>query len=98
MIQKQIYRPELKDLYFLYKLITLNKRITAMEIGCGWSSLIIRKALKENKRVVQEVTLEELHNIMQSQEMADILQHNYKKINNIAKQDIITVSTLKNTE
>lgn len=58
----------------------------------------INKALKENKRVVQEVTLEELHNIMQSQEMADILQHNYKKINNIAKQDIITVSTLKNTE
>ena len=42
MIQKQIYRPELKDLYFLYKLITSNKRITAMEIGCGWSSLIIK--------------------------------------------------------
>jgi hypothetical protein len=50
MIQKKIYRPELKDLYFLYKLITLNKRITVMEIGCGWSSLIIRKALEENKK------------------------------------------------
>ncbi len=50
MIQKLIYRPELKDLYFLYKLITLNKRITVMEIGCGWSSLIIRKALEENKK------------------------------------------------
>lgn len=50
MIQKQLYKPDLKDLYFLYKLVTLNKRITVMEIGCGWSSLIIRKALEENKK------------------------------------------------
>ena len=27
MIKKKLYRPELKDLYFLYKIITLNKRI-----------------------------------------------------------------------
>ncbi len=49
MIQKQPYHPDLKDLYFLYQLIILNKRITVLEIGCGWSSLIIRKALNENK-------------------------------------------------
>ena len=58
----------------------------------------IYKVLEENKRVVQKLQLSELHDIMQSQEMADILQHNYEKINNMAKQDIITVSTLKNTE
>ena len=34
MIKKKLYRPELKDLYFLYKIITLNKRITVLEIGC----------------------------------------------------------------
>ena len=50
MIQKYLYKPNLRDLFFLYKLITLNKRITVMEIGCGWSSLIIRKALEENKK------------------------------------------------
>lgn len=50
MIKKKLYRPELKDLYFLYKIITLNKRITVLEIGCGWSSVIIRKALEENKK------------------------------------------------
>ena len=50
MIQEKLYKPDLKDLYFLYKLITLNKRITVLEIGCGWSSLIIRKALDANKQ------------------------------------------------
>ena len=50
MIQEKLYKPDLKDLYFLYKLITLNKRITVLEIGCGWSSVIIRKALDVNKK------------------------------------------------
>jgi hypothetical protein len=58
----------------------------------------IFKTLDENKRVVQQLSLSDLHEIMMSQEMADILQHNYEMINNMAKQDIITVSTLKNTE
>lgn len=50
MVQDKMYPPDLKDLYFLYQLIVLNKRITVLEIGCGWSSLIIRKALNFNKK------------------------------------------------
>lgn len=50
MVQKKLYQPDLQDLYFLYQLIVLNKRITVLEIGCGWSSVVIRKALNSNKK------------------------------------------------
>jgi hypothetical protein len=49
MVQEVLYQPDLKDLYFLYQLIILNKRITVLEVGCGWSSVVIRKALNANK-------------------------------------------------
>ena len=41
------YVPELVDLYNLYQFIILNKRITVLEFGSGWSTLIISLALKE---------------------------------------------------
>ena len=44
--------PDLKDLLFLYQLITLNKRTTVLEYGCGWTSLIIHLALMSNKKKV----------------------------------------------
>ena len=44
------YRPELIDLYNLYQFIIKNKRITSLEFGCGWSSLVIALALRENKK------------------------------------------------
>lgn len=43
------YKPELKDLYRLYKYVTLNKRVTIVEFGSGWSSLVLIMALNENK-------------------------------------------------
>ena len=42
--------PHLKDLSFLYQFITLNKRTTVLEYGCGWTSLIIHLALMSNKK------------------------------------------------
>ena len=42
------YRPELLDLYRLHRFIILNKRLTVLEFGCGWSSLIMAAALTKN--------------------------------------------------
>ena len=47
---KITYVPELKDLYRLYNFIILNKRITILEFGSGWSSLISFLALYELKK------------------------------------------------
>tara|TARA_Y100000389_G_scaffold169439_1_gene175723 strand:- start:31557 stop:32363 length:807 start_codon:yes stop_codon:yes gene_type:complete len=49
-IEKNIkpYEPEIFDLYFLYKLITLNKRLTILEFGSGWSTLIMALAMEKN--------------------------------------------------
>ena len=43
-----LYPPNLKDLYFIYKIIILNKRLKVLEFGTGFSSLIISIALKAN--------------------------------------------------
>ena len=51
MIHLSPYKPELKDLYNLYNYITLNKRITILEFGSGWSSLIMAMALNELKKI-----------------------------------------------
>lgn len=44
------FRPNLKDLFFLHQYIILNKRLTILEIGTGWSSLVIQHALNLNKK------------------------------------------------
>ena len=43
--EKNTYKPELQDLYRLHRLIILNKRISVLEYGTGWSSLVISNAL-----------------------------------------------------
>lgn len=48
--QKNPQPPDLNDLYYLYQFIILNKRTTVLEFGCGYSSLIMHFALKENER------------------------------------------------
>ena len=50
MIYKYQYSPELIDLYRLYNLVFQNKRTTVLEFGCGWSSVIIVKALIDLKK------------------------------------------------
>ena len=46
----ETYSPELYDLYFLHAFIILNKRLTIMEFGSGWSSLVMAHALMINKQ------------------------------------------------
>lgn len=41
--------PKLTNLYYLYQSIILNKRITVLEFGSGWSTLVIILALNELK-------------------------------------------------
>ena len=41
------YIPELDDLYNLYHNVLINKRITILEFGSGWSTLIFSLALNE---------------------------------------------------
>ena len=46
------YSPELIDLYMLHAYIILNKRMTILEFGSGWSSLILAHALMLNKKKI----------------------------------------------
>lgn len=41
--------PEINDLYRLHALVTLNKRISILEYGCGWSTSVLANALDHNK-------------------------------------------------
>ena len=52
-VKKNIYRPVLMDLYRLYNIISLNKRTSILEFGSGWSSVVIAKALLENKTKIK---------------------------------------------
>ena len=44
------FKPNLRDLYLLHQYIVLNKRLTVLEFGTGWSSLVIQHALNVNKK------------------------------------------------
>ena len=48
--RKKIYRPVLLDLYNIYQVIINNNRTSILEFGSGWSSIIISRALIENKK------------------------------------------------
>jgi len=50
LITKNVYKPELDDLYRISELIKLNKRTTVLEFGSGWSSLIISIAMMLNQK------------------------------------------------
>ena len=57
MVSLNPYKPELRDLYNLYNYIILNKRITILEFGSGWSSIVMLLALNElKKKYSKEVT------------------------------------------
>ena len=42
------YEPELDDLYYLYSFVREKAVISILEIGSGWSTLVLAKALSEN--------------------------------------------------
>jgi len=47
---KGVYEPDLADLYRIHRFVILNKRISVLEYGTGWSSLVISHALKINEK------------------------------------------------
>ena len=49
-IFKELIPPNLKDLYFLYQIIKINKRLTILEFGSGWPSIVMNIALAEIKK------------------------------------------------
>ena len=58
--KENVYPPNIKDLYFLFKIITLNKRIRLLEFGTGYSTLVMSLALKFNYIKYKNIKFEEL--------------------------------------
>tara|TARA_B100001057_G_scaffold448846_1_gene489530 strand:- start:1487 stop:2299 length:813 start_codon:yes stop_codon:yes gene_type:complete len=85
MILKEPYVPELDDLYNLYQYVLINKRITILEFGSGWSTLIFSLALKElYDKFSNQVKLLRRNNPFEL-----IVIENEKKYLNITKNRII---------
>jgi len=57
---KNVYPPNLKDLYYIFNVIIKLKRINTLEFGCGFSTLIISKALKENQKKYKKINFANL--------------------------------------
>ena len=93
MISKSPYKPELRDLYNLYNYIILNKRITVLEFGSGWSSMVMLLALNELKtKYSKEVTKLRRNNpfelfILENEK--NILKLPKKKSKNLLKKKIL---------
>tara|TARA_A100001011_G_scaffold394094_1_gene485631 strand:+ start:603 stop:1388 length:786 start_codon:yes stop_codon:yes gene_type:complete len=82
--RKKTYKPELTDLYNLYQFIIKNKRITSLEFGCGWSSLIIALALRENKKFLKR----RIKNLRRNNLFQNFIVDNEKKYIHLAKERI----------
>ncbi len=84
MILKQPYIPELTDLYRLYQFIILNKRITVLEFGSGWSSLIFNLAINELKKKFKN----RVKTLRRNNPFEIFILENEKKYLNITKRRI----------
>ena len=88
----KVHKPEIIDLYRIYKFITLNKRINVLEYGTGYSSLVIAKALNENKRRY----LKNIKDLRFEKKFFLSIIDNEKKFINISKKRIKQKAKLKN--
>ncbi|MDC3036188.1 hypothetical protein OA107_02250 [Candidatus Pelagibacter sp.] len=84
MILKQPYIPELTDLYRLYQFVILNKRITILEFGSGWSSLIFNLAINELKKKFKN----RVKTLRRNNPFEIFILENEKKYLNITKRRI----------
>ena len=55
-----VYAPYLKELYSLYTKVRNNKIVAIMEFGSGWSTLVLAKALDENRLSFQQYVNENI--------------------------------------
>ena len=81
------YLPELKDLYLLHSFVILNKRLTILEFGSGWSSLIMAHALMLNKlkyknktHKIRKKNIFELHILENEKKFLQITKRRNNKI------------------
>ena len=81
---KKIYGPDLEDLYRIHRMIILNKRISILEYGTGWSTLVILHALKVNEKNY----LKKVKNFRIKKKFNLTVIDNDKKYLNISKQRI----------
>ena len=85
MIVNEPYIPELGDLYNLYQYVLINKRITILEFGSGWSSLIFSLALNELKNKFSS----EVKKLRRNNPFELFVIENEKKYLDITKKRII---------
>ena len=85
--------PELEDLYRLYQFIVLNKRITILEFGSGWSSLIFYLALNDLKKKYSN----QINNLRRNNPFELFILENEKKYLNISRNRIIKFSKTLDT-
>lgn len=79
------YPPIVEELYFLFNFVKINKRLTILEFGSGWSSLFFSIALFENKKKYFEYCKNNLRN---SNLFELFILENEKKYFNISKKRI----------
>ncbi len=92
-IKKSAYKPEIEDLYRIHQFIILNKRITALEFGCGWSTLVILHALMINRRKYSKKILKLRYNNPFELFVLD----NERKFLNIARKRINSYTKLNSS-
>ena len=83
-LSKTTYGPDLQDLYRIHRMIILNKRMSVLEYGTGWSSLVILNALKIN----ESKYLNKVKNFRIKKKFSLTIVDNDKKYINISKQRI----------
>ena len=85
------YGPNLNDLYYLYKIITENKRTTILEFGSGWSSLVMANALTNLKKKYQV----QIKKIRRNNPFELFILENEKKYLNLTKKKLKGIKQIK---
>jgi len=93
------FKPELLDLYRLYKFVTLNKRTTVMEFGAGFSTLIFNIALSENKKKfsneIKKLRRNNPFELFTIDNDRSFLKKTEKRVNNYKNKDFTSKSKTK---
>lgn len=84
-VSNKAYSPIVEELYFLFNFVKINKRLTILEFGSGWSSLFFSIALLENKKKYFDYCKNNLSN---SNLFELFILENEKKYLNISKKRI----------
>ena len=85
------YGPNLNDLYYLYKIITENKRTTILEFGSGWSSLVMANALTNLKKKYHF----QIREIRRNNPFELFILENEKKYLNLTKKKLKDMKQIK---